>query len=161
FFNRTWTGLALRAAAQDGGTAALFGVDNARASSLAFALASAIGAAAGVLYAPLFFVAFDMGVVGLKAFAAAAIGTLGSVPGAVVGGLIVGVVETFGGQRVGAEYQDSLAFGAMILVLMFRPNGLFAISRSGRAAIVEERLNTVPRRRPVPTAAPREVTKAT
>ena len=159
FFNRTWTGLTLRAAAQDGGTAALFGVDNARASSLAFGLASAIGAAAGVLYAPLFFVAFDMGVVGLKAFAAAAIGTLGSVPGAVIGGLIVGVIETIGGQRIGAEFQDSLAFGAMILVLMFRPNGLFAVSRSGRAAVVEERLNTVPRHRPAPAATPVEDTK--
>jgi branched-chain amino acid transport system permease protein len=157
FFNRTWTGLSLRAAAQDAGTAALLGVDNARASSLAFGLASAIGAAAGVLYAPLFFVAFDMGVVGLKAFAAAAIGTLGSVPGAVVGGLLIGVIETIGGQRIGAEFQDSLAFGAMILVLMFRPNGLFAVSRSGRAAVVEERLNAVPRRRPAPAAAPSEI----
>jgi branched-chain amino acid transport system permease protein len=154
FFNRTWTGLSLRAAAQDGGTAALLGVDNARASSLAFGLASAIGAAAGVLYAPLFFVAFDMGVVGLKAFAAAAIGTLGSVPGAVVGGLMIGVIETIGGQRIGAEFQDSLAFGAMILVLMFRPNGLFAVSRSGRATVVEERLNVVRRRRPAPAATP-------
>jgi branched-chain amino acid transport system permease protein len=159
FFNRTWTGLSLRAAAQDGGTAALLGVDNARASSLAFALASAIGAAAGVLYAPLFFVAFDMGLVGLKAFAAAAIGTLGSVPGAVVGGLLIGVIETLGGQRIGAEYQDSLAFGTMILVLMLRPNGLFAISRSGRAAVVEERLNIVPRRRPAPAAVPAEVSE--
>ena len=157
FFNRTWTGLSLRAAAQDGGTAALLGVDNARASSLAFGLASAIGAAAGVLYAPLFFVAFDMGVVGLKAFAAAAIGTLGSVPGAVVGGLIIGLIETIGGQRIGAEFQDSLAFGAMILVLMLRPNGLFAVSRSGRAAVIEERLNVARLRRPVPAATPVEV----
>ena len=161
FFSGTWTGLSMRAAAQDGGTAALLGVDNARASSLAFGIAAAIGAAAGVLYAPLFFVAFDMGVVGLKAFAAAAIGTLGSVPGAVIGGLLIGLIETIGGQRIGAEFQDSLAFGTMILVLMFRPNGLFAVSRSGRAAVVEERLRAEPRRRPAPAATPAEIKEPT
>ena len=152
FFARTWTGLSLRAAAQDGGTAALMGIDNARASSLAFALAAAIGAAAGVLYAPLFFVSFDMGVVGLKAFAAAAIGTLGSVPGAVVGGQLIGIIETLGAQRIGPEFQDSLAFAAMIAVLLLRPAGLFPVSRSGRAAVLDERSNIVSRRRPKPAA---------
>jgi branched-chain amino acid transport system permease protein len=154
FFGRTWTGLILRATAQDPATATLFGVNNERASSLAFALASAIAAAGGVLYAPLFFVSFDMGTIGLKAFAATAIGTLGSVPGAAVGGLLIGVIETLGGQRIGPEFQDSLAFGTMILVLMLRPHGLFATARSGRRAVVEERTTAVPRRRPVPSIAP-------
>lgn len=128
FFSRTWTGLALRAVSQDPVTARLMGIDPGRSSSVAFVIASALGAAAGVLYAPLFYVAFDMGAVGLKAFAAAIIGSLGSIPGAVVGGLIVGIAETFGGQWIGTEFQDSVAFATMIAVLLVRPQGLF---RSG------------------------------
>ena len=125
FFTRTWIGLALRAAADDPETAACMGIRAGLASSVSFAIASAIGAVAGVLYAPITYVSFDMGIVGVKAFAAAMVGTLGSVPGAVVGGFIIGLGETFGGQLIAPEYQDSIAFALMIGILLVRPTGLF------------------------------------
>lgn len=124
FFTSTWLGLALRAAADDPETAATMGIRPSLASSSSFALASAIGAIAGVLYSPITYVSFDMGVVGVKAFAAAAVGTLGSIPGAVLGGLVIGLGETFGGQLIATEYQDSIAFAIMIGILILRPTGL-------------------------------------
>ncbi|MGF7162964.1 branched-chain amino acid transport system permease protein [Rhodoligotrophos appendicifer] len=124
FFTKSWTGLALRAVAEDRKTAQLMGVDAGFASSFSFAIASAIGAAAGVLYAPIIYVSFDMGAVGIKAFAAAVMGGFGSIAGAVVGGVGLGVVEMVGGQLLAPEYQDSVAFAVMILVLLLRPNGL-------------------------------------
>ncbi|TDR95057.1 branched-chain amino acid ABC transporter permease [Enterovirga rhinocerotis] len=129
FFTRTWLGLALRAAADDPDTAATMGVRPALATSVSFALASAIGAAAGVLYAPISYVSFDMGVIGVKAFAAAVVGTLGSIPGAVLGGFIIGLGETFGGQLIATEYQDSIAFAIMIGILLLKPTGLLSGAR--------------------------------
>ena len=125
FFTRTWLGLALRAAADDPDTAATMGIRASVASSTSFALASGIGAIAGVVYAPITYVSFDMGLVGVKAFAAAALGTFGSIPGAVVGGFIIGLGETFGGQLIATEFQDSIAFALMIAILIVRPTGLF------------------------------------
>lgn len=124
FFTKSWTGLALRACAEDRKTVQLMGVDVGVANSLSFSIASAIGAAAGVLYAPVIYVSFDMGAVGIKAFAAAVMGGFGSIAGAVVGGISLGVVEMVGGQIFAPEYQDSIAFAVMILVLLLRPNGL-------------------------------------
>jgi branched-chain amino acid transport system permease protein len=114
FFTRTWLGLALRAAADDPDTAATMGIRPGLASSTSFAVASAVGAVAGVLYAPITYVSFDMGVIGVK----------GSIPGAVLGGLVIGLGETFGGQLIATEYQDSIAFALMILLLILRPTGL-------------------------------------
>lgn len=125
FFTKTWLGLALRSSADDPETAASFGIRPGLASSSAFAIAAAIGAVAGVLYAPITYVSFDMGLVGVKAFAAAMIGTLGSIPGAIVGGLVIGLGETIGGQFIATEYTDSIAFAIMILILLVRPVGLF------------------------------------
>jgi branched-chain amino acid transport system permease protein len=126
FFSKTWIGLAVRAAADDRQTASTMGISVGLASGVSFAIASATGALAGVLYAPITFASFDMGVVGVKAFAAAIIGTLGSIPGAVIGGLIIGVGETIGAQLISNSYMDSIAFAIMILVLLFRPTGLMA-----------------------------------
>ena len=123
-FTRTWLGLALRAAADDPDTAATMGIRASLASSSSFAIASAVGAVAGVLYAPITYVSFDMGVIGVKAFAAAAVGTLGSIPGAVIGGFVIGLGETFGGELIATEYQDSIAFAIMIAILILRPTGL-------------------------------------
>jgi len=129
FFSRTWMGLAVRAAADDRETAATMGIHSGVAAAVSFAIASATGALAGVLYAPITFASFDMGVVGVKAFAAAIIGTLGSVPGAVIGGLIIGVGETFGAQLISNAYMDSIAFAIMILILLVYPTGLMAKGR--------------------------------
>jgi branched-chain amino acid transport system permease protein len=130
FFHHTWLGIALRAVADDPDTARIQGVDAGKAAAMSFAFASAIAAAGGVLYAPIFYVSFDMGLIGLKAFAAAVLGSLGSIPGALLGGLIVGIGESVGGQLISTEYQDSIAFGLMILILLVRPNGL--LGRDGR-----------------------------
>jgi branched-chain amino acid transport system permease protein len=70
-----------------------------------------------------------MGTIGVKAFAAAVVGSLGSIPGAVLGGLIIGVGETVGAQLIANEFQDSIAFAIMILILLFRPTGLLGGAR--------------------------------
>ena len=131
FFTRSWMGLALRAAADDPQTASIMGVNLGFASALSFALASGIGAVAGVLYAPITFVSADMGLIGIKAFAAAVLGTLGSIPGALIGGVIIGIGETVGGQLTSPEYQDSMAFLIMIAILLVKPMGLMA--KGGKA----------------------------
>jgi len=125
FFSRTWLGLAVRATADDRDTASTMGISVGIASGVSFGVASMIGALAGVLYAPITYASYDMGSVGIKAFAAAVIGTLGSIPGAVAGGLIIGLAETFGGALISNAYMDSIAFSIMILILLIRPNGLF------------------------------------
>jgi branched-chain amino acid transport system permease protein len=130
FFTRTWTGLTLRAAADDRESASLMGIAVVRSSSLSFVIASMLGAAAGVLYAPLYYVSFDMGLIGIKAFAAAALGGFGNLPGAVVGGLVIGIAEAYGGATIGNQYQDSIAFGSMILLLLFFPKGLLGKRRA-------------------------------
>ena len=79
---------------------------------------------AGVLYAPITFVSADMGMIGIKAFAAAVLGSLGSIPGSVIGGLVIGLGEMLGGQLLSSEYQDSIAFLLMIAILLVKPNGL-------------------------------------
>lgn len=124
FFAHSWTGLSLRAVADNPQAAQLMGVSVTRASSSAFVIACMLGAAAGVFYAPLFYVSFDMGLIGVKAFAAAVVGGFGNLHGAVVGGLVIGVAEAVGGVLIGTEYQDSIAFAAMIVLLLFRPTGL-------------------------------------
>ena len=124
FFARTWIGLSMRAAADDAQTASIVGVDLRLAAATSFALASGIGAVAGVLYAPITFVSADMGMIGIKAFAAAVLGSLGSIPGSVIGGLVIGLGEMLGGQLLSSEYQDSIAFLLMIAILLVKPNGL-------------------------------------
>lgn len=126
FFSKTWVGVATRAAADDKETASLMGVQVGRASGVSFAIAAGTGALGGVLYAPISFVSYDMGVIGVKAIAAAVIGTLGSVPGAIIGGLIIGVGETVGSQMIAPQYMDSIAFVVMILILLVRPTGLMS-----------------------------------
>jgi branched-chain amino acid transport system permease protein len=128
FFTRSWAGIALRAVSDDRSTAQLMGIDTGTAASLSFGMAAAIGAAAGVLYAPIIYVSFDMGLIGIKAFAAAVVGSFGSIIGGVVGGVVIGLAEIVGSQLLSTEYQDSIAFAVMILVLLLRPNGLLGRS---------------------------------
>jgi branched-subunit amino acid ABC-type transport system permease component len=129
FFQRTRTGLAMRAAAQDPDMARIMGVSVERMVSYTFAISAALGAAGGVLLAPIFFASFDMGAIGIKSFAAATVGGLGNVPGAMVGGVVLGVIETLGAAFVSSAYKDAIGYGIMILVLLFAPSGLFSRSR--------------------------------
>ena len=126
FFFRTRTGKIMRAMSQDRSTAQLLGVRVLAMGTLAFILASMLGATAGILVAPIYFVSLEMGfIMGLKAFVATIIGGWGSLPGAIVGGLVVGLVETFGAVYISSVYKDAFAFGLLIVFLIIRPQGIF------------------------------------
>lgn len=122
----TKEGKASRAVAQDRYAAVLMGINTERSDGVAFATSAAIGAAAGILIAPIFFVTFNMGAgIGLKGFVAAVIGGLGSVPGAIAGGFFVGIIESVAGGQISSGYRDAITFTILILVLWLRPSGLF------------------------------------
>lgn len=132
--NATRIGKAIRAVAQDRPTASLMGINVNRIISITFLVGGLLGGAAGVLYALKFtridpFVGFFPG---LKAFAAAVLGGIGNLTGALLGGIVLGMLETFAGSYMGvftmgaagSEYKDIFAFSILILVLIFRPQGL-------------------------------------
>lgn len=126
FFRSTRLGVVVQAAAQDRVAARLMGIRIQRVAWTTFALNGLLTAVAGLLIGPIFFVTTDMGTsVLVKAFAAAIIGGFGSVLGAVVGGLLVGVAETFVTAYVSSHYKDAIAFLMIILVLVLLPRGLF------------------------------------
>lgn len=125
-FRATALGRAMRATAQDPEAARLMGIPANRIIALIFAYAALLAGLAGWLVAPLFYVSSDMGVsVSLKAFAAAILGGFGSVPGAVIGGLLLGVIEGLGGFYISSEYVDVIAFSVLFAVLVLRPQGIF------------------------------------
>jgi branched-chain amino acid transport system permease protein len=131
FLRSTWTGQALRATAQDPEAAAQMGVNVPRMRQIAFAMAGALGAIAGILVGMYYQSVFpQMGVpYGLKGFAAALLGGLASIPGAIVGGLMLGILESLASGYVGEGYRDLVAYTLLLLVLAFRPHGLLG-SRS-------------------------------
>jgi len=116
----------MRAAAQDPETARLMGIDIDRTIQHTFAISGAMGGAAGALLGPIIFASFNMGeVIGIKAFVAATLGGLGSMPGAMVGGILFGVIETFGALFISSGYKDALGYAVMIAILLVAPSGLF------------------------------------
>jgi branched-chain amino acid transport system permease protein len=131
FFRFTRTGLAMQAAAQDPDAARLMGISVERATTLTFAVSGMMAGAAGVLLGSLFFASFNMGfTTGIKAFVAATLGGLGSVAGAMVGGLLFGLIETFAGMVISTAYKDAIGMVVLIAILLFMPMGLFG--RVGR-----------------------------
>ena len=125
FFNRTLPGKGMRAAAGNPDAASLVGVSTSTTSLMAWTMAAALGAAAGIIIAPINFAAYNFGVsLGLKGFAAAILGGLGSAPGAVIGGLVLGVLETIVAGVFPSGYKDAVAFLVLIMVLLVRPQGL-------------------------------------
>lgn len=124
--NRTWIGLALRAVAQNRVAAQTSGVDVYRMDAMAFAIGVALAGLAGALLAPLFMVFPTNGAVTtVKGFEIIVIGGLGSIPGALVGGLLLGLVESLGAAFVSSPFQNVYGFLLVLLVLLFKPNGLF------------------------------------
>jgi branched-chain amino acid transport system permease protein len=128
FINKTLYGKAMRAIAIDMDACRLMGINVTSVVALTFfvgsALAAAAGVMAGVYYGSIhFFMGF---VIGLKAFTAAVIGGIGSIPGAMLGGLALGLLESFGTQIpwVGTQWKDVFAFGLLILLLIFKPTGI-------------------------------------
>lgn len=126
FFEYTKLGIAMRATSMNRRAAQLMGVNVSRVSMTAWGLATGISVVAGILIAPLTFLDFEMMVtVLLKAFAGAILGGFNSLPGAVIGCLVVGVVENLFGAYISTTFKDAFAFGIIVLVLMARPEGLF------------------------------------
>ncbi len=132
--NRTKIGKAIRAVAEDQAAASLMGINVNRIISLTFLIGGAMGGAAGVLFGVQYSLinAYTGFIPGLKAFTAAVLGGIGNIPGAMVGGLVLGLLEAFAasymslltGGAFGAEYKDIFAFSVLILILIFRPKGL-------------------------------------
>ena len=136
--NRTRIGKAIRAVAEDQGAASLMGINVNRMISLTFLIGGAMGGAAGVLFGVQYSLVnpYTGFIPGLKAFTAAVLGGIGNIPGAMLGGLVLGLLEAFAasylslltGGAFGAEYKDIFAFSILILILIFRPRACSAKS---------------------------------
>jgi branched-chain amino acid transport system permease protein len=125
--NRTSLGKAMRATFQDRDTAMLMGIDVKWINTATFALGSGLAAAAGALLGPVFVVQPDMGdLASLKAFAIVILGGLGNITGATIGGFILALVEEIGAGYISSGFRDGMGFLAIILILIFKPTGLFA-----------------------------------
>jgi len=131
FVNRTRLGKAMRATAQDSEAARMMGIDVDRVVVTAFFLGSALAGAAALIFGLYYnYTSFIIGyTAGLRAFTAAVLGGIGSIPGAMVGGVLIGLIETLGGQLIAVRWTDVIIFSILILVLVFVPTGLL-----GRAA---------------------------
>ncbi len=125
FLQRTRLGLALRATASNRTVAGLMGVPLGVVLPVSFGLSAGLGALGGLLVAPILLAQFSMGqAILVKAFAAGILGGLSSIPGVIVGGLVVGVVENLAGAYVSSAYKDVVGFAVLILVLAVRPSGI-------------------------------------
>ncbi|MCK9875632.1 branched-chain amino acid ABC transporter permease [Frankia sp. AgPm24] len=130
----TRLGQGIRAVAQDADTAVLMGVNVERIIIVTFVVGGLLAGAGGFLYAMTFNASYSMGFVpGVKAFTAAVLGGIGNVRGAMLGGLLLGLVESYGGYLFQASYKDVIAFLVLVAILMIRPSGLLG-ERLGRAA---------------------------
>lgn len=126
FIKKTIIGTTIEAVAQDREGAALVGINVNRVSALTFAIACALAAAAATLVSPLFMISPTMGsLLVMKAMVIIILGGMGSVPGAIVGGYILGLIESLGGGFISSAYKDVFAFGALVLILAFKPTGIF------------------------------------
>ena len=134
FLKKTRYGLAIRAVAHNKEIAYLMGVNVPLMISMIFGIGCALGAAAGVLIGPINYVQVQMGIsVVIKAFAAAVVGGFGSLPGAVLGGLLVGVTESLGAGYVSGTYKDIYAFLLLITVMMVKPSGILGVEAKVKA----------------------------
>lgn len=124
--NKTWLGTALRAISQDRETSTIVGIDAKMLGSIAFGIGAAMAGAAGALLAPVFLIFPIMGVVpAIKSFVIIVLGSMGSIKGAIYGALMLGIIESLGVYFLSPSYRDAYSFLLLILILVFRPNGLF------------------------------------
>ncbi len=126
FIKKTKSGKAMLAVSEDKGAAQLMGVNVNRTISLTFAIGSALAAVAGALYCSAYPVLSNTtgAMPGIKAFVAAVFGGIGSIPGAMIGGILIGVIENLGKAYISTQLADAIVFGVLILVLMFKPTGI-------------------------------------
>jgi branched-chain amino acid transport system permease protein len=134
FLTRSRLGTAIRATSQNADAARVVGIDTNRIFLLTFVIASALAALGGALLGPLFLIFPQMGDLPLlKALTAIVLGGMGSVPGAVVGGLAIGIIESVSTLFIPTDFRDTVVFGLLILVLLVRPWGLFGVRVRGEA----------------------------
>jgi branched-chain amino acid transport system permease protein len=133
FFNHSRFGKAMRATAMNPRAAALMGVNVNRIILLSFALSGALGAVAGIIIVPITTLSYDIGVIlGLKGFAAAVLGGYGNSLGAIVGGVVLGLLESLSAGMLTSTYKDVLAFAVLLAVLFVKPNGLLGYGEKER-----------------------------
>ncbi|MDT3700527.1 MAG: branched-chain amino acid ABC transporter permease [Thermincola sp.] len=133
FFEKTFLGKAVRACMINKIGARLEGISPQKMSLVCFGLSAGIGAAAGIVVAPITLATFDMGsMLGLKGFVAAVLAGLTSVPGAIAGGLVLGVMESLGAGLISSGFKDGIAFIILLLVLVLKPEGIFGPSETKR-----------------------------
>src|ERR1700704_710751 len=126
FFEHTMLGKKLQATSQDKEMASLLGISVSTMIMITFIYSAVLGGLAGILVAPVLFVSIQMGsTIALKAFAATIIGGFGDVAGAIIGGVALGVIETFGAAYISVPYKDGFAFLVLVAFLVFRPQGIF------------------------------------
>ena len=125
FFRYTRLGIAMQATSQNQLAAFYMGIPVRRINMLIWGISAAVSGVAGILLAPITFVHANMGFIGLKAFPAAVVGGFGSIPGALVGGLVIGLVESYSGFYLPEGFKDIAAYVVVLVMLMFKPNGLF------------------------------------
>jgi len=124
-FRHSKIGIAMQASSQNQLAAYYMGIPVRRLNGLVWGLSAGVAAMAGLLLAPITFVHANMGFIGLKAFPAAVVGGFGSLPGAIVGGLIIGLVEAFAGFYLPEGFKDIAAYVVVLVMLVVKPNGLF------------------------------------
>lgn len=131
FFEKTTMGVAMRACAENRLGASLMGISTEKAALLSWAWGSGIGALAGMAVAPLLFMQYSSGVMPMvKGFIAMSVGGLASIVGAVVAGYLLGVVEAYTIGLISSQFSDTIVFTLLIIVLIFKPSGLFGATRS-------------------------------
>ena len=126
FTGKTRTGRAMRAVSEDKGAAQLMGINVNRTISITFAIGSALAAIAGVLLCSSYptLMPTTGAMPGIKAFTAAVFGGIGSIPGAMLGGILLGLIEIMGKAYISSELGDAIVFAVLIVVLLFKPTGL-------------------------------------
>lgn len=125
FFKYTITGKAMKACSINKNASLIVGIDVKKMTMFSFGMSAMLGAVGGVLIAPINFTSYDIGtMLGLKGFCAAIIGGFGNMPGAVIGGFALGIIESLGAGLVKSSYKDAYAFIIILLILFFKPSGL-------------------------------------
>jgi branched-chain amino acid transport system permease protein len=133
FFNFTMLGKAMRACAVNPTAASLVGISVKKMVLLSFALSAALGATAGIIITPIALMEYDRGaILALKGFAAAVLGGLGNGVGAVVAGLLIGILESLGAGLISSGYKDAIALLVLLLVLFVKPSGIFGVSEASK-----------------------------
>jgi branched-chain amino acid transport system permease protein len=133
---RTMLGKAFRACSVNPVAARLMAISPKKMASFSFTLSAGLGALAGLVIAPILFPSYDMGMMlGIKGFSASILGGLGSAPGAVVGGLLLGLIESLGAGYISSGMKDAIAFGVVLLILLIRPFGLLGEKNVGKGGL--------------------------